>query len=355
MRRFGRRIYLAGIAVGVFTVLGLAAQPSWASGLPPLGAGSGVSAPGHHVSTQSERPRIINGTSLGVDLVGSDGGVFVFPTYQEEQAAGGGIGQFGTVGFFGSLPGLGIAVNNVVGMVPTNDDQGYDLVGSDGGVFVFPTNQPRGFYGSLPALGIHVNNIVGMVPTATDNGYFLVGSDGGVFAFPPSTPFSGSLPGLGIHVNDIVGIAPTADNNGYWLVSSAGTVYAIGDAVSYGDLGGTSSTPIVGIASTSDSKGYWLVGKNGSVYNFGDASALGGLPQAGTSVNNIVAIFARPNPNQVQYVFPTWTAGYDLIGSDGSIYEFPGGTASPDDLPAIGVSVNNVVGAVPVPYQWSQA
>ena len=33
---------------------------------------------------------------------------------------------------------------------------GYDLVGQDGGVFVFPTNQSGGFYGSLPGLGVHV-------------------------------------------------------------------------------------------------------------------------------------------------------------------------------------------------------
>src|SRR5450759_4280305 len=61
---------------------------------------------------------------------------------------------------------------------------GYDLVGSDGGVFVFaPQGTTSGFYGSLPGQGVHVNNIVGMVATADDHGYFLVGSDGGVFAF----------------------------------------------------------------------------------------------------------------------------------------------------------------------------
>ena len=27
---------------------------------------------------------------------------------------------------------------------------GYDLAGSDGGVFVFPTGQSQGFFGSLP-------------------------------------------------------------------------------------------------------------------------------------------------------------------------------------------------------------
>jgi hypothetical protein len=39
---------------------------------------------------------------------------------------------------------------------------GYDMVGSDGGVFVF-NNAGTGFYGSLPGIGIHIHNVVGMV------------------------------------------------------------------------------------------------------------------------------------------------------------------------------------------------
>ena len=58
----------------------------------------------------------------------------------------------------------------------TTQATGYDLVGSDGGVFVFH----GGFYGSLPGLGIHVDNIVGIAPAANYGGYYLVGSDGGV-------------------------------------------------------------------------------------------------------------------------------------------------------------------------------
>ena len=77
----------------------------------------------------------------GYDLVGSDGGVFVFPTSQSS-------------GFFGSLPGLGVHVTNIVGVVPTGNFDGYDLVGSDGGVFVFPVGQSGGFYGSLPGIGV---------------------------------------------------------------------------------------------------------------------------------------------------------------------------------------------------------
>ena len=79
-------------------------------------------------------------STAGYDLAGSDGGVFVFP-----------VGQ--SSGFFGSLPGLGVKVDNIVGIVPTNNFTGYNLVGSDGGVFVFPVGQVAGFFGSLPGLG----------------------------------------------------------------------------------------------------------------------------------------------------------------------------------------------------------
>jgi len=262
-----------------------------------------------------------SGPTVGYDLVGSDGGVFVFP-----------VGQ--TTGFFGSLPGLSVHVNNIVGIVPTNNFNGYDLVGSDGGVFVFPVGQTTGFFGSLPGLHVTVSNIVGIVPTADDQGYFLVGSDGGVFAFGDA-PFENSLPGIGVHVTNIVGIVATADDLGYWLVSASGAVYALGDAPFVGSLGGNSPTPITGIAATPDSKGYWLVGENGSVSAFGDALSFGSLPGLGVSVSNIVSIVPTPSG-----------LGYWLIGSDGGIFAF-GDATSQGSLPGLGVQVTNVVGAVP--------
>jgi len=254
----------------------------------------------------------------GYDLVGNDGGVFVFP-----------VGK--SSGFFGSLPGLGVHVSNIVGIVPTVNEQGYFLVGFDGGVFAFG-NAP--FENSLPGIHVHVNNIVGIVPTSNDAGYFLAGSDGGVFAFG-NAPFENSLPGLGVHVNNIVGIVPTADDLGYWVVSSTGAVYALGDAPFVGSLGGKSPTPIVGIAATHDSGGYWLVGKNGAVFPFGNAQSFGSLPALGVSVSNIVAIVPTPDGQ-----------GYWLIGSDGGIFAF-GDAAEIGSLPGIGVHVSNIVGAVP--------
>jgi hypothetical protein len=174
---------------------------------------------------------------------------------------------------------------------------GYDLVGTDGGVFAFPVGQSSGYYGSLPGLGIHVDDIVGIIAAPDGGGYLLVAADGGVFAFGPqgSHLFQGSLLGEGVHVDDIVGIAATGDGGGYWLVSSDGKVYPFGDASaecpSCSDLPniGVNVSNIVSIATTPDSHGYWLIGSDGGVFPFGDAVPFeGSLPGLGISVHNIV-------------------------------------------------------------------
>ncbi|MHB1583315.1 MAG: G1 family glutamic endopeptidase [Acidimicrobiales bacterium] len=257
--------------------------------------------------------------TYGYDLVGSDGGVFVFPP----------PGTSG--GFYGSLPGLDIHVNDIVGMVPTSNDQGYFLVGSDGGVFAFG-NAP--FLGSLP--GLHVvprAPIVGIVPTGNDQGYFLVGKDGGVFAFG-NAPFLGSLPGIGVQRNDVIGIAATPSGDGYWVVAADGTVYAFGAAQQLGSATGTPS-PVAAIAGTPDGGGYWIVTQNGSVYAFGDADYFGSLPGIGVTP-------AQP----VIGIVNTSDGGYWLIARDGGIFAF-GDAPYVGSLPGDNVHVTNVVGAVP--------
>jgi hypothetical protein len=258
-------------------------------------------------------------TQPGYDMVGSDGGVFVFPT-----------GQSG--GFFGSLPGLGVSVHNIVGMVPTTTDQGYFLVGSDGGVFAF-ANAP--FLGSLP--GEHVvpaQPVTGIVAAKTDRGYFLVGRDGGVFAFG-TVPFLGSLPGRGIQANNIIGIASTPSGNGYWLVSATGTVYGFGAAQGLGTAKGASS-PVSAIAGTPTGGGYWIVTQRGAVYTFGNANFHDSLPGLGVS----------PAHPVIGIVHSTDTGGYWLIGSDGGIFAF-GDAGFVGSLPGLTVHVTDVVGAVP--------
>jgi hypothetical protein len=277
-------------------------------------------SPGYQTLIESLPP------TFGYDLAGSDGGVFVFPTGQSS-------------GFFGSLPGLGVRVSNIVGIVPTKDYTGYDLVGADGGVFVFPTGQSSGFFGSLPGLGVRVSNIVGIVPTKDYTGYDLVGADGGVFVFPvgQTAGFYGSLPGIKVRVNDIVGIVASPGGGGYFLVGRDGGVFTFGTAPFYGSLPGikVSVDDITGIASTPDGKGYYVVGANGAVYAFGDAASHGSLPGIGVKVSDIVSIVPTPDGG-----------GYWLIGSDGGVFAF-GDATSAGSLPGLKVSVDNIVGAVP--------
>jgi IPT/TIG domain len=256
----------------------------------------------------------------GYDLAGSDGGVFVFP-----------VGQ--TSGFFGSLPGLHVTpVAPIVGLVPTITDEGYFLVGNDGGVFAFGTAP---FLGSLPGKGVvPAAPISGIVAADTDKGYFLVGKDGGVFAFG-TVPFLGSLPGKGISVNNVTGIASTPSGNGYWVVTATGTVYGFGSAQRLGTAKGTSS-PVSAIAGTPTGGGYWITTQNGTVYPFGNAKSFSTLP----------AIHVNPNLPVIGIVHTGDTKGYWLIAQDGGIFAF-GDAGFVGSLPSLNVHVSNIVGAVP--------
>jgi len=169
----------------------------------------------------------------------------------------------------------------------TYQKTGYWMVGNDGGIFSFG-GAP--YEGSLPGLGIHVKNIVGLVPTSTGKGYWMIGSDGGVFAFGDAG-FVGSLPGLGVHVSNIVAAVPTSTGKGYWMIGSDGGVFAFGDAGFVGSLPGLGLhvTNIVGVVATSDGQGYWMVGSDGGVFAFGDAGFVGSIPGLGLHVTNIVA------------------------------------------------------------------
>jgi sugar lactone lactonase YvrE len=249
-------------------------------------------------------------------MVGSDGGTFAF----------------GSVNFAGSLPGLGVHVNNIVGAVPTPDGKGYLMIGSDGGTFAFGD---ANFEGSLPGLGVHVNNIVAVLPSPDDKGYLMVGSDGGTFAFGDAT-FEGSLPGIGVHVNNIVGAVPTPDGKGYLMIGSDGGTFAFGDATFEGSLPGLGVhvNNIVGVVPTLDQKGYLMIGSDGGTFAFGDANFEGSLPGLGVHVNNIVAVLPTLNDK-----------GYLMVGSDGGTFTF-GNAVNLGSLPGLGVHVSNIVSAI---------
>jgi hypothetical protein len=249
----------------------------------------------------------------GYWMVGNDGGVF----------------NFGSAPFEGSIPSLGIHVGNIVAMVPTADSKGYWMIGNDGGVFAFGD---AGFVGSVPGLHIHINDIVGAVPTQDGKGYWMIGNDGGVFAFGDAG-FVGSLPGINVHVKNVVAVVPTADNKGYWMIGSDGGVFAFGDAGFVGSLPGihVHVKNVVGAVPTSTGKGYWMVGNDGGVFAFGDAGFVGSLPGINVHISNVVGVVSTQDGK-----------GYWMVGSDGGVFAF-GDAGFVGSIPGLNVHVNNIV------------
>ena len=255
-------------------------------------------------------------SARGYWLVGSDGGIF----------------SFGQAQFYGSTGSLHLQ-RPVVGIVPTADHGGYWLDASDGGVFSYGDTQ---FYGSIPGLGLHpagsgLSNslnapIVGMVASNDDNGYFMVASDGGVFAFGDAH-FAGSCPGIGGCAGAAVAVMPDASGRGYWLVTSTGNIYTFGDAAYFGAPGHGTVTSAV---ATPDGLGYWILLADGQVFAYGDAVGAGS-PPAGAfgGLNAATAIFSTSDG-----------AGYWVSSALGSVYNF--GDA-PNDGGMAGTHLNGAI------------
>lgn len=131
--------------------------------------------------------------------VASDGGIFSFPS-----------GPSGPP-FYGSMGGQHLN-KPIIGMAFDPVFGGYWLGASDGGVFAFPQVNPftEPFYGSVPGAGVATNNVVAIVATDTysngGTGYWLADSLGGIYAFADAY-YVGSLPGSNIDVDDVVGMA----------------------------------------------------------------------------------------------------------------------------------------------------
>jgi hypothetical protein len=253
----------------------------------------------------------------GYWLVGSDGGIFTF----------------GSAQFFGSTGSI-VLQRPVVGIVPTTDHGGYWLDASDGGVFSYGDTQ---FYGSIPGLGIHPFGsglpvslgapIVGMVPSADDGGYFMVGSDGGVFAFGDAR-FAGSCPGIGGCSGAAVAVMPDATGNGYWVVTKTGSVYAFGDAPNYG-APGPQSVPVTSAVRTPDGRGYWILFANGAVWRAGDAEFFGDPVGQMGGLDPATAIFATAEGN-----------GYWVAAANGAVAAY--GDA-PNDGSMLGTHLNGSI------------
>jgi hypothetical protein len=265
----------------------------------PITTPPSTSTPGSTTTPTTTVPPVGQGAQEGYDLVGSDGGIFTF----------------GSAPFYGSTGSLRLQ-RPVVGIAPTADHGGYWLVASDGGMFTFGD---AGFYGSIPGLGFapagsfsskRLNApIVGVVPSVDGGGYFMVAADGGVFTFGDAR-FEGSCPSIGGCSGTAVAVMPDATGNGYWLVTSTGRVYAFGDAVSYG-APGPQSLQVTSAVRTTDSGGYWILFANGVVDAYGDAKDFGGPTSSVHALDPATTIFTTPDGG-----------GYWVASADGSVFTY---------------------------------
>jgi hypothetical protein len=219
-------------------------------------------------------------------------------------ASDGGIFDYGSAGFFGSMGGQPLN-KPVVGMATTPTTNGYWEVASDGGIFAFGD---AGFFGSMGGKPLN-RPIVGIASTPDGKGYWEVASDGGIFAFGDAA-FFGSMGGQPLN-KPIVGIATTPDGHGYWEVASDGGIFAFGDAGFFGSMGGKPlNRPIVGIAANPNGGGYWMVATDGGIFDFGSAGFFG---SAGSLVLNKPVVGMSPTPDG---------GGYWLVATDGGIFSY---------------------------------
>jgi ribosomal protein L24E len=248
----------------------------------------GNPAPVPTTTTTAPAPIVSNPMSSneGFWLLGQDGGVF----------------SFGAAQFYGSIGNIPLN-KQMVGMAAEPDGSGYWFVGADGGIFAYKAP----FWGSTGSVRL-TKPIVGMTATPTGKGYWLVASDGGIFSFGDAS-FYGSTGAVALN-KPIVGMAATPTGKGYWLVASDGGIFSFGDAKFFGSTGNVQlNQPIVGMSTTQSGKGYWFVAADGGIFNFGDA------PFFGSAVNG--------NPTPVTAMAATKSGtGYRVVRADGTVLAF---------------------------------
>ena len=102
---------------------------------------------------------------------------------------------------------------------------GYALVARDGGIFDF--GDP-GFFGSLPGLGLDVSDVVGVAPTPSGHGYWIVRSGGQVYPFGNAKTFRGYTAS---GCDRVVAIIGNPLFQGYRLVTRSGATFSFGAGV----------------------------------------------------------------------------------------------------------------------------
>jgi hypothetical protein len=269
----------------------------------------------------AQTPRSWSSKALG-DTARSD---YTFGQGYIEAGSNGGAYAFGNANYEGSTfsvdaqsaqqwlgaPIVGVAAlsgNNGYFMAANDPSADYAVTcafGAAQGYVSYPSPGYRANWCDLSWPG--VDDIVGVAVDNANNGYWLLGSDGGVFALA-GAPFDGSPSGTLPTGQSAVAIAATHDGGGYWVVTNGGYVYSYGDAQYENGMGGSNlNCAIVGMTAGPNDSSYWLDGCDGGVFSFGQSAPYGSLAQT-AKFYNIDAMTSTSDGN-----------GFYLMAFDGSI------------------------------------
>ncbi|MDQ3756453.1 MAG: fibronectin type III domain-containing protein [Actinomycetota bacterium] len=280
-------------------------------------SGTGTeSAPSNPV-TPATPPKPVDPTvGQGYAMLGNDGGVF----------------NYGAAGNFGSIPGLGLKLNQPpIGMSYTPTGKGYWIVAQDGGIFSFGDAK---FHGSMGNVQLNAP-VLGMEPTPTGAGYWLFASDGGIFSFGDAK-FFGSMGASKLNA-PVIGMAATSTGKGYWLVAQDGGIFSFGDAKFRGSMGNAKlNQPVFDMAPAADDAGYYLVARDGGIFAFGSAAGKFFGSAAPANPATVIGIGTTPSGN-----------GYWIADRNGVVYAF-GDAKALGDLRGLG---RTVVGLAALPKQ----
>jgi Collagen triple helix repeat (20 copies) len=144
---------------------------------------------------------------------------------------------------------------------------GYWLVGQDGGVFSYGCAK---YYGSVPGLGIHIDDAVGIISTPDGAGYWVVAADGAVYSFGDATYYGGAN-NLSLN-GPIVGASVVG-------ASSPGPTGATGPTGPSGEMGPTGPTGATGATGPTGPTG--PVGATGATGPTGAAGPVGATGATG--------------------------------------------------------------------------
>ena len=165
----GRRSFVgAGVALAMVALLGAVVAASVTAPGELLAGGTAL-----RVRTAAQVDALPAGAPAVappfVEVTGAPSGGWLEVTASGVVWAGGGANYFGDLQH--RPDAQPIAVSNIVQVRPTPDGFGYWLVGSDGSVYSFGDAQ---YFGSLPGLGVHMSDVVGLIPFSSGDGYELV-------------------------------------------------------------------------------------------------------------------------------------------------------------------------------------